>query len=112
MKTCAVLLLFLLRGKTLPGKHGGNLPGNGPLGFALNLCPDGAGLDVRRLFMDPVPRFFDETQLATRCMKSTRAHPLTGLTPLLSALLIRNAGRAGENESAESAILRHLYWVN
>ncbi|MEO9136140.1 MAG: hypothetical protein ABI316_06010, partial [Casimicrobiaceae bacterium] len=103
----------LVRGKTLLGKYGGNgLSVNEPLAFALSVCPAGEGLDVRSLFMDPVRRLFETKQLAVRCMKPTRAHPLTGLAPLISASLVRNAGRPGENESAESAILRHLYWVN
>ncbi len=76
----------LVRGKTLLGKYGGNgLSVNEPLAFALSVCPAGEGLDVRSLFMDPVRRLFETKQLAVRCMKPTRAHPLTGLAPLISA---------------------------
>ncbi len=102
----------LLAGKALLG---GQVDTGGLRGLAdlsLGLCKPGEGLDVRSLFLDPLPRAMDHAALASRCAAPTKARPLSGLAALASASLKRNAARAPGEDSGEWTVIRHLYWVN
>jgi hypothetical protein len=103
-------LQSLLDGKSLlAGRTEAGLP---PLDLTFGICPAGTGIDVRELFMNPLRHVMDPSELTSRCVAPTTARPMTGLGPLISASLRRNAAAAPHSGSGEWVLLRHLYWVN
>jgi hypothetical protein len=101
----------LVEGKALLGGRvdAGGLQGLTDLTFGL--CPPGQGIDVRGLFLSPLRQAMDRDELASRCVAPT-AKPMSGLAPLITASIRRNAGAAADGAPGDWKILRHLYWVN
>ena len=107
----------LVRGKTLlGGSVAGSKPGAVPSWRSVDLtwgtCKSGEGINMGALFAVPIQHPGNTPELAARCMKSTKAVPLSGLAQLLEQSLKRNAGRASGGAPGEWMVMRHLFWVN
>jgi hypothetical protein len=101
----------LAEGKTLLGGASTGPSMNGTVNLTFGVCAPGKGLDVRDLFMRPLPQALDIRELQSRCLAPTAGKPMSVLAPLLAATALRNAGPQG-SASGESVLLRHLFWVN
>ena len=102
----------LVLGKTLLG---GSTNGQVRMrDLTMGICPPGTGINVQKLFLDPIRQPLSKDAMRARCVKSDAATPFTGLPKLIEASFKRNAPAAGRNPSmsGEWIILRHLYWVN
>lgn len=107
----------LVRGKTLlGGGAAASTPGDARrwrgVDLTWGLCKPGEGINVGALFARPLQHPRNTGELAARCVKPTKAVPLTGLAKLLEESLKRNAGRAPDSVAGEWTVLRYLYWVN
>jgi len=82
--------------------------------LTMGLCPPGMGINVQKLFLDPLRQPASRDAMRARCVKPDAATPFTALPKLIEASFRRNAAAAGKdpNLSGEWIILRHLYWVN
>lgn len=106
----------LVRGKTLLG---GSAKGSRPeaipswrcVDLTWGTCKPGEGLNIGTLLVQPLSHPGNAQELAARCVKPTKAVPLSGLANLLEESLKRNA-RASRSATAEWTVIRHLYWVN
>lgn len=102
----------LLNGRTLLGGKVLDPSGRELGGITFDFCPPGEGINIRDLFNRPMLNPLFESQWKQRCIKATKALPMSTLHKSLSEIFARNAPRNREEPSAEWAILRHLYWVN
>jgi hypothetical protein len=106
----------LFRGQTLLGGTVQQQPGGPQVAvrdLTMGLCQPGEGLNIRDLFVNPLPELFGRNRLglAERCVKPTAAVPFSGLAAMVSDSVRRNAGAPG-GFSGEQMILRHFMWVN
>jgi hypothetical protein len=101
----------LAEGKTLLGAAPAGHSMDGTVNLTFGICEAGKGLDVRDLFMRPLPQALDMRELQSRCLAPTPARPMSGLAPLVYATALRNADPQN-SASGESVLLRHLFWVN
>ena len=107
----------LVRGKTLLGGTARGsapdaVPGWRSVDLTWGTCRPGEGINAGALFALPLPHPGNTAELAARCIKPTKAVPLTGLAKLIEASLKRNAATAPGSAPPEWTLLRHLYWVN
>lgn len=101
----------LVEGKSLLGAAPEGRSMEGTVNLTFGVCEAGKGLDVRDLFIRPLPQAMDMRELQSRCVAPTPARPMSGLAPLIVAIAMRNAD-ARNSASGESVLMRHLFWVN
>ncbi len=73
------------------------------------ICPTGQGLDIARLYRQPVRYPLDPRGFIQACRPITAKAPMSGLAKVLA-----DAAAHGEREpdTQLARFLRHLYWVN
>ena len=101
----------LAEGKALLGAAPAGHSMDGTVNLTFRICEAGKGLDVRDLFMRPLPQALDKRELQSRCLAPTPVRPMSSLAPLMYATALRNADPQN-SASGESVLLRHLFWVN
>ena len=102
----------LFRGQTLLGGTVEQSMAQGVRDLTMGVCKPGEGINVRGLFLDPLPELWGRNRgLAERCVKPTAAVPFSGLAAMVAESVRRNAAAPG-GFSGEAMILRHFMWVN
>jgi hypothetical protein len=80
--------------------------------LTMGMCPPGQGINLRDLFMKPLPQLWGRDRgITERCVPPTTATPFSGLAAMVAASVRRNANATG-GFSGEQMILRHFMWVN
>ena len=102
----------LFRGQTLLG---GSVEQNAPQGvrdLTMGVCRPGEGINLRDLFLNPLPELWGRDRgIARRCVQPSAAVPFSGLAEMVAESVRRNTAAPG-GFSGEAMILRHFYWVN
>lgn len=103
----------LFRGQTLLGGTVQQAEVRQVRDLTMGVCPPGQGINLRDLFLNPLPELFSRRGLGLqeRCVSPTAAVPFSGLAGMVAESVRRNANAPG-GFSGEQMILRHFMWVN